>query len=477
MDLLGVFLQFAFDLLHVVAPLLFGLFEQAQFAELAFFLLIEAGEPLLEVGHILAARFHLLGRAAQFVLQIVDLIGVDGAGFFEFEHGAFERLLLADHGVEFGLEAAVVFADGGEFRLGGIQLVFELLFEALVFLQLFAVVLDLLLQAAELRLGIRLLVLQLDLVLLVELSFLFEHLAVVLEAADVAHDAVEFALPLREGLFLVEIGLLLRFQLRFELVGLHFDRAVAIFFGGELLLHRFLFFLEVVDLDHPQFDAELLVALFELEVFLGAFGLFLQRRQVALDLVEEVFDPFQVVGRALELVERFAFADLVFRHAGGLFEHAAASVLLIGEDVVDHAQGDDGVRVGADARVEEERGDVLEPAGDVVQPVLAFAATIQDAGDGDGVVVGRQQVLGILEGERYRGHTGGFALLSAVEDDAGHLVEAKLPALLFSQHPADRIHDVRLPRAVRAHDADHILVEVHDRFVGKALEALYFQRF
>ena len=84
-----------------------------------------------------------------------------------------------------------------------------------------------------------------------------------------------------------------------------------------------------------------------------------------------------------------ALALLVFTDARCLLEEFAARVFAVGEEVVYHAERDDGVAIAAHACVHEQCGDVLEAAGHVVEAVLALTRAVEYARDRHRAVLGR----------------------------------------------------------------------------------------
>ena len=60
----------------------------------------------------------------------------------------------------------------------------------------------------------------------------------------------------------------------------------------------------------------------------------------------------------------------------------------------------------------------------------------------------------------------------AAEDDVLHFRAAQRPRGLFSEHPADRVRDIRFAGAVRTDDRGHAAEKLDLGAVGKRLEAL-----
>ena len=111
----------------------------------------------------------------------------------------------------------------------------------------------------------------------------------------------------------------------------------------------------------------------------------------------------------------------------------------------------------------------------LVDEVVAVAGAVEPARDGDlGVVLvleGHVVRRVVLEGERDLGEVVRRARLAAAEDDVFHRAAAEVPRALLAHAPADGVDDVRLAAAVRADDAQDVVVEVEDGAVDERLEA------
>ena len=107
-------------------------------------------------------------------------------------------------------------------------------------------------------------------------------------------------------------------------------------------------------------------------------------------------------------------------------------------------------------------------AGAVARPVAALLA-----GQGSAVVE-----LGIDQGERDLGHSGGLAVARAGEDDVLHADAAQALGGLLAQHPHDGVGDVRLAAAVGAdHGGDAVSRQMDLRAVAERLEAEHLDLF
>src|SRR3954471_17975682 len=264
----------------------------------------------------------------------------------------------------------------------------------------------------------------------------------------------------------------------------------------------------------PQFVAQPLVAP-------RLAGLALQRAALLFDFENDVVDAGEILLRRFELQLRGAPPRLVLRDPSGLFDQLAAVGRTRAEDHPDLALLDDRVVLRAEAGVHQQIVDVAEAAHVAVDQVLAFARTIEPAGDfalarhrlddrfslaarqraaarnqvadGRGIVGRRQlQVVtapvsvpvaiavpisiaipiavrregwagdGLDEAAEPQAHLGGrgrFPGVAAVEDDVFHLVAAQALGALLAHHPGDGVGDVALAAPVRADDRRHAFVE------------------
>src|SRR5262249_12412796 len=154
-----------------------------------------------------------------------------------------------------------------------------------------------------------------------------------------------------------------------------------------------------------------------------------------------------------ELQLRLAAPRAVLRDARGLLDDRAPLGRLRGEDLSDLALLDDRVRLRAEARVHEQLVDVAQATDLAVHQVLALAVAVEATRDHPlrrtvGAVAVQARDL-----EVHLGHLQRLAARAAVEDDVLHRRAAQALHALLAEHPVDRVRNVALAAAVRAHDA------------------------
>ena len=106
------------------------------------------------------------------------------------------------------------------------------------------------------------------------------------------------------------------------------------------------------------------------------------------------------------------------------------------------------------------------------EAVFALARAVVAARDHDLGERRAENTGGVVEDERDLGKADRTALRRAAEDDILHFRAAQRPRGLFSEHPADRVRDIRFAGAVRTDDRGHAAEKLDLSAVGKRLEAL-----
>src|SRR6185436_9280218 len=280
---------------------------------------------------------------------------------------------------------------------------------------------------------------------------------------------------LERGLVLVER---LAQHLELRLLGVERDRRGALALGLRRVprLERARALLELQEAAAEQH------ALAPLHLFLhrtpaaGLGGLPFQALELLLDLVDDVVHAQQVLLRGFELELRLAPARAVLRDAGGLLDDRAPLGRLRREDLPDLALLDDRVRLRTEPGVHEQLVDVAQATHLAVHQVLALAVPVEAARDHAlGRAVGAVAVQA-RDLEVHLGHLERLTARAAVEDHVLHRRAAQALHALLAEHPVDRVRDVALAAAVRAHDAGHAALEGQLLAVAEALETDDFYR-
>ena len=227
-------------------------------------------------------------------------------------------------------------------------------------------------------------------------------------------------------------------------------------------------------LQEPQLVQLQLAGRLQRAVLRRDLGLLLELVEVAVQLAQDVFDAGQVLARVLQPVLGLAAAFLVFRNARGLFEKQAQLFGLAFDDPADRALADDRVGTRAEAGAEKHVLHVAPSHRLVVDVVAAAAVASQHALDGDlgeAVPLAAGAAVLVAERELDAGPAGGFAQARAVEDHVLHRLAAQLAGLALAEHPAHRIHDVRLAATVRPDHADELARQLEVGRLGEGFEA------
>ncbi len=126
----------------------------------------------------------------------------------------------------------------------------------------------------------------------------------------------------------------------------------------------------------------------------------------------------------------------------------------------------------AQAGVRQHLDDVDQPAARAGQAVLALAGAIEAAHDRDLRSAQPKPPLAVVEHELDLRSAGGLAAGRAGEDHVLHRLPANRERGLLAERPEHRVGDVRLPRAVGAHDHADAGPELQPGAVREGLEAL-----
>ena len=249
-------------------------------------------------------------------------------------------------------------------------------------------------------------------------------------------------------------------------------------FGGELFIllpDRFGLGAELVQCRKPDGDFLFTQLIAQQQIALCHLGLFAQRPDLELELLNLIVDAQQVFFGFFKLAFGLFLAPAVTRNAGGLFKNLAAVGAARRDDVGNPALADDGIAVPAEARIQKETDDILEPDGFLIDKILTLAAAVIAAGEHQLASLDGENLSGVVEdqGDLCKAH--GRADLGPAEDDILHLAAAQGLGALFAHDPENGIGDVGLARAVRPDDGRDILFKCQARLVREGLEALDFQ--
>ena len=266
-----------------------------------------------------------------------------------------------------------------------------------------------------------------------------------------------------------------RVDLPLDAVELRLDAVVLVAAEQDLVLllpqHRPGF----VERQHPEGDFQRLLLPRVFEELRRLFRLRPQRFHTAFELVEDVPQAKEVFLRGLQAALGLELAVAVLGDPRRLLKDFAALGALGADDLGDLALPDDRVAVPPEPRVHEELVDVLEAHRRAVQPIFALPRAVELATDRDHVAVAGERAVGVVDREQHLRVALRFARLRAAENDVLHLAAAQRLRRLLPQHPAHRVRDVALARAVRPDDGRDAVVEAELCAVGEGFEPLYLQ--
>src|SRR5690606_30691015 len=117
-------------------------------------------------------------------------------------------------------------------------------------------------------------------------------------------------------------------------------------------------------------------------------GLAREAADLLLDLIAQVLQPLHVFARVGHARFGLAAALLVARDAGRLFDEGPHVVAARLDDARDHALLDDGIAARAQARAQEQRGDVLAATARAIDEIGRIAVARHHALERDLVVAG-----------------------------------------------------------------------------------------
>ena len=212
----------------------------------------------------------------------------------------------------------------------------------------------------------------------------------------------------------------------------------------------------------------------QLVVARSDLGLFLKSFEIGVEFAQDVFDARQVFARVTQAVFGFATAFLVLGDAGRFFKKQAQFFRLGFDDPADRALADDRVGTRAEAGAEEHVLHIAPAHWLVVDVVAAGAVARQHALDrdlGELRPLAASAMVGVVEHQLHARAAGLLASRRAVENHVLHRLATQLRGTRFAEHPAHRVHDVRLAATVGTDNADELAGQQKIGGFGERLEA------
>src|SRR5438045_973035 len=165
-------------------------------------------------------------------------------------------------------------------------------------------------------------------------------------------------------------------------------------------------------------------------------------------------------------------ATLELAESGRFLDEGAPVLRLRAEDLLHLALADDRVHTAAEAEIREQLDEVDAAHRRAVDEVLALAAAVQAAHDRELRVVDRPVAGGVVEEQLDLAEIRWIAPGRPREEDVVGLLGAQLGRRQRPRGPDDPVRDVRLARAVRAHDDRDARLEPHLDRLDEGLESL-----
>ena len=113
----------------------------------------------------------------------------------------------------------------------------------------------------------------------------------------------------------------------------------------------------------------------------------------------------------------------------------------------------------------------------VIQQIIVVTVAVGAAGHAYLGEIDRQPAGGVVKYDVGGGHTGAGPVLRPVEDHILGLLAAQQRVGLLTQHPAQRIGNVRFSRTVRANDGGDTAGKLEVGLRGKCFITLQFEGF
>lgn len=295
-----------------------------------------------------------------------------------------------------------------------------------------------------------------------------------LEPADLGAGLVELALRLIHQVAGAVVGLAHGLELVLDVAQVGRARLEVVDRLLGLGLDARLVALALGALEEPQLVLLLRGIALQRVVACGHLGLLLELLEIGVELAQDVLDAREVLARVAQAVLGLAAAFLVLRDARGFLEEQAQFLGLRFDDPADRALADDGVGARAQTGAEEHVLHVAPAHRLVVDEVAAGAVAREHAPHRDFaelVPLAAGAVVGVVEHQFHARAAGLLARGRAVEDHVLHRLAAQFRGTRFAEHPAHRIHDVRLAATVGPDHPDQLARQQEVGGFGERLEA------
>ena len=189
--------------------------------------------------------------------------------------------------------------------------------------------------------------------------------------------------------FFFDESQLLLFQFSFTGADRCFQAVFFISLGIALFIQFLVGKIEPFEGSFGKFNTDFSIVLFDLVIFLCFFGLAFQGFELIVDFKQEIFDTRQVRLCGFQFLFCFLFPRLVNGNTCSLFQHFAAAVVFVLDQVIHHVEGDDCITIGADTGIHKQVLDIFQAALYIIQAVFTFSAFVEFAGNGNSSEFGR----------------------------------------------------------------------------------------
>ena len=233
--------------------------------------------------------------------------------------------------------------------------------------------------------------------------------------------------------------------------------------------------LHFVGPDQEKIQIQLLQLRAQLQIDPGVLRVLLQRRQAAVQLLQDIVHPVQVFLRMGQLPVRLFLAGPELDDTGCFLKNQAPVLPFPGQDLVNPPLADDGIAFLADAGIPEKVDHVLQAADGAVQEILALPRPVNPPGHHNLRVIQGQGPVLVVEHQGHLAVAQRLPLLGAVKNNVLHAAAAKQFRALLPQHPAHSVADVAFPGSVGADDGGDPFVQQDLRPLGEGLESVKLQ--